>query len=93
AERDALAADVEDLKHDIGQYVKISTEQATENVALAAELERLREDAERIDWLESKWTGGADVYPWPTNHFDLERRIRVSSKTIRTAIDQAREAK
>lgn len=102
AERDALAADVEDLKHDIGEYVKISIEQATENTALAAELERLREDGRRyraianvihVDrisdgktMLASHW--GAWV---PGEHCDID--VAISAYADLRAIDAAREGR
>ncbi len=43
-----LEAEIEDLKHDIAEYVKISSDMATEQVGLEAEIARLTEERDAL---------------------------------------------
>lgn len=88
------AAELAALKSDMAVYVLACSEQATE-------IEALRKDAERLDWLYqklfvSKWNGVIDSGSSTSWHIAGDYRhttVKMDGATFRDAIDAAMQTK
>lgn len=57
-----LERELSALRSDVERHIEIAADLASENAALRAEVERLREDAERYRWLRDERLSGNDGY-------------------------------